>query len=194
MSEGKMSDNKIRIVLFGEGGVGKSALTIRYFQRVFIDNYDPTIEDSYTKWVTANKNTRLFLQVTDTAGQEEFLAIRDHYITNGDGFLLVYAVNDKKSFEQLNSIRDHIQRIKQSKDVPIMIAANKVDLSSSDRQVTKDEGDQFALEKLGDAALHMETSAKTDANVDEVFSVLVNRTYSYLNPKKTEPQKCCVLM
>jgi len=121
-------------------------------------------------------------------------AIRDHYITNGDGFLLVYAVNDKKSFEQLNSIRDHIQRIKQSKDVPIMIAANKVDLSSSDRQVTKDEGDQFALEKLGDAALHMETSAKTDANVDEVFSVLVNRTYSYLNPKKTEPQKCCVLM
>lgn len=194
MSEGKMSDNKIRIVLFGEGGVGKSALTIRYFQRVFIDNYDPTIEDSYTKWVTANKNTRLFLQVTDTAGQEEFLAIRDHYITNGDGFLLVYAVNDKKSFEQLNSIRDHIQRIKQSKDVPIMIAANKVDLSSSDRQVTKDEGDQFALEKLGDSALHMETSAKTDANVDEVFSVLVNRTYSYLNPKKTEPQKCCVLM
>lgn len=194
MSEGKMSDNKIRIVLFGEGGVGKSALTIRYFQRVFIDNYDPTIEDSYTKWVTANKNTRLFLQVTDTAGQEEFLAIRDHYITNGDGFLLVYAVNDKKSFEQLNSIRDHIQRIKQSKDVPIMIAANKVDLSSSDRQVTKDEGDQFALDKLGDAALHMETSAKTDKNVDEVFSVLVNRTYSYLNPKKTEPQKCCVLM
>ena len=114
-----MSDNKIRLVLFGEGGVGKSALTIRYFQvtlkflpflkinfqRVFIDNYDPTIEDSYTKWVTASKNVRLFLQVTDTAGQEEFLAIRDHYITNGDGFLLVYAVNDKKSFEQLNSIR-----------------------------------------------------------------------------------------
>ena len=41
-----------------------------------------------------------------------------------------------------------------------MIAANKVDLSSSDRQVTKDEGDQFALDKLGDAALHMETSGK----------------------------------
>ena len=41
-----------------------------------------------------------------------------------------------------------------------MIAANKVDLSSSDRQVTKDEGDQFALEKLGDSALHMETSGK----------------------------------
>ena len=55
--------------------------------------------------MTASKNVRLFLQVTDTAGQEEFLAIRDHYITNGDGFLLVYAVNDKKSFEQLNSIR-----------------------------------------------------------------------------------------
>ena len=52
-------------------------INLNFFQRVFIDNYDPTIEDSYTKWVTANKNTRLFLQVTDTAGQEEFLGARD---------------------------------------------------------------------------------------------------------------------
>ena len=87
-----------------------------------------------------------------------------------------------------------------------MIAANKVDLSS-DRQISKQEGDQFAAEKLGDAALHMETSgkncfflifspfsAKTDKNVDDVFSVLVNRTYAYLNPKKAETQKCCELM
>ena len=49
--------------------------------------------------------TRVFLEVTDTAGQEAFVAIRDHYITNGDGFLLVYAINDESSFKQLDSIR-----------------------------------------------------------------------------------------
>ena len=60
------------------------------------------------KWVTVGgkaNGTRVFLEVTDTAGQEAFVAIRDHYITNGDGFLLVYAINDEQSFKQLDSIR-----------------------------------------------------------------------------------------
>jgi len=194
-----MSDeNKIRIVLFGEGGVGKSALTIRYFQRMFITGYDPTIEDSYTKWVTVGgktNGTRVFLEVTDTAGQEAFVAIRDHYITNGDGFLLVYAINDEQSFKQLDSIRDHIQRIKQSKDVPIMIAANKIDLAS-DRQVDAEKGLSFAEEQLGDKTAYMETSAKDDTNVDNVFSALVERTYRYLNGALPAEEKtlCCSLM
>ena len=57
-------------------------------QRMFVTDYDPTIEDSYTKWVTTSNSHRIFLEVTDTAGQEAFVAIRDNYIQNGDGFLL----------------------------------------------------------------------------------------------------------
>jgi len=165
---------------------------------MFITGYDPTIEDSYTKWVTVGgkaNGTRVFLEVTDTAGQEAFVAIRDHYITNGDGFLLVYAINDEQSFKQLDSIRDHIQRIKQSKDVPIMIAANKIDLAS-DRQVDAEKGLSFAEEQLGDKTAYMETSAKDDTNVDNVFSALVERTYRYLNGSLPAEEKtlCCSLM
>lgn len=190
-----MADNskKIRLVLFGEGGVGKSALTIRYFQRMFVTDYDPTIEDSYTKWVTALNSHRVFLEVTDTAGQEAFVAIRDNYIQNGDGFLLVYAINDERSFQQLDKIRDHIQKVKQSTDVPIMIAGNKSDLDS-DRQVPQEKAKNFAKEKLGDEKLHAETSAKTEANVDAVFGALVDRTYAYLHPKKENSGGCCQIL
>ena len=55
--------------------------------------------------MTTRKGDRVFLDVTDTAGQEAFVAIRDHYIQNGDGFMLVYSITDERSFQQLNHIR-----------------------------------------------------------------------------------------
>jgi GTPase KRas protein len=72
---------------------------------MFTEGYDPTIEDSYTKWVTINNKERVFLQVIDTAGQEAFVAIRDNYIQNGDGFMLVYSLTDERSFQRLEQIR-----------------------------------------------------------------------------------------
>lgn len=112
--------------------------------------------------MTTKNGDRIFLDVTDTAGQEAFVAIRDHYIQNGDGFLLVYSVTDERSFQQLDHIRyneaaqhsiynlylqmffrDHIQRIKNTKNVPILVCANKIDLAS-EREVTKEAGEEFA--------------------------------------------------
>jgi small GTP-binding protein len=193
-------DNKVRIVLFGDGGVGKSALTIRYFQRIFVGDYDPTIEDSYTKWVTNKNGDRIFLDVTDTAGQEAFVAIRDHYIQNGDGFLLVYSITDKRSFQQLDHIRDQIQRIKNTKNVPILVCANKIDLAS-EREVSKEEGEEFAQRLDIDNGekgkeRYIETSAKSPAdrgtNVDEAFSRLVEITHRHLKPKD-DSSSCCTI-
>ena len=85
------------------GGVGKSALTIQLIQNHFVEEYDPTIEDSYRKQVVIDGETCL-LNILDTAGQEEFSAMRDQYMRTGEGFLIVFAVNNAKSFDDITQV------------------------------------------------------------------------------------------
>jgi GTPase KRas protein len=88
------SDSKTleyKLVVLGGGGVGKSALTIRLVTDNFLDEYDPTIEDSYRKQVMIDDETAL-LDILDTAGQEEFSSMQDQWMRDGQGFLLVYNI------------------------------------------------------------------------------------------------------
>lgn len=73
--------------------------------------YDPTIEDSYRKQVTIDNETCL-LDILDTAGQEEYSAMRDQYMRTGQGFLMVYAITSRSSFEELVGFKDQILRVK----------------------------------------------------------------------------------
>jgi GTPase KRas protein len=77
------------------------------FDFSFIDEYDPTIEDSYRKQVVVDGETCL-LDILDTAGQEEYSAMRDQYMRTGEGFLLVFAVNNSKSFEDIKQYREQV--------------------------------------------------------------------------------------
>ncbi|ELW48586.1 Ras-related protein M-Ras [Tupaia chinensis] len=107
------SDNlpTYKLVVVGDGGVGKSALTIQFFQKIFVPDYDPTIEDSYLKH-TEIDNQWAILDVLDTAGQEEFSAMREQYMRTGDGFLIVFSVTDKASFEHVDRFHQLILRVK----------------------------------------------------------------------------------
>jgi Ras-related protein M-Ras len=100
-----------KLVVVGDGGVGKSALTIQFFQKMFVEDYDPTIEDSYIQH-TEVENQWCVLDVLDTAGQEEFSAMREQYMRKGDGFLLVYSVTDKTSFHNIRQFHTLILRVK----------------------------------------------------------------------------------
>jgi GTPase KRas protein len=98
-----------KLVVVGGGGVGKSALTIQLIQNHFLDEYDPTIEDSYRKQVVVDAETCL-LDILDTAGQEEYSAMRDQYMRTGQGFLLVYSITSRSSFDEVNNFKDQILR------------------------------------------------------------------------------------
>jgi small GTP-binding protein len=111
------------------GGVGKSALTIQLIQNHFVDEYDPTIEDSYRKQVVIDGETCL-LDILDTAGQEEYSAMRDQYMRTGEGFLLVFAVNNAKSFEDISSYREQIKRVKDAEEVRRLLDRFSVDNSN----------------------------------------------------------------
>uniref|UniRef100_A0AC35TQ47 Small monomeric GTPase n=1 Tax=Rhabditophanes sp. KR3021 TaxID=114890 RepID=A0AC35TQ47_9BILA len=164
---GDMTIEEYKLVVVGDGGVGKSALTLRLIQNHFVEEYDPTIEDSYRKQVVIDGNTCL-LDILDTAGQEEYSAMRDQYMRGGDGFLLVFAVNDNSSFESIASFRAQIMRCKDSDDVPMVMVCNKYDLPQ--RFVSVKDA-QSASQAYG--IPHIQTSAKAGLNVEKAFHTLV---------------------
>eukprot|EP00026_Physarum_polycephalum_P015858 Phypoly_transcript_16648.p1 GENE.Phypoly_transcript_16648~~Phypoly_transcript_16648.p1 ORF type:complete len:194 (+),score=27.40 Phypoly_transcript_16648:107-688(+) len=173
-----------RLVLVGLGGVGKSCLTIQFISQRFIEDYDPTLEDSYRKHVTVADDECL-LDIYDTAGQEDFSAVRDQYMRTGDGFLCVYSVTHAASFHEVNSLHDHILRVKDSEEVPFVLVGNKCDLESH-REVPKEKGVELA-NKL--KCKFLESSAKERINVTESFFELVQaiKAYRVVHDKTREP-------
>ena len=73
----------------GAGGVGKSALSVRFVQGVFVESYDPTIEDTYLKQIEYKDNSYV-LEIIDTAGTEQFVSMRNLYMKAGEVFVVVY--------------------------------------------------------------------------------------------------------
>ncbi|ORZ01247.1 ras-like protein 3 [Syncephalastrum racemosum] len=149
-------------------GVGKSALTIQFIQSQFVDEYDPTIEDSYRKQCVIDDETAL-LDVLDTAGQEEYSAMREQYMRNGEGFILVYSITSRLSFEEITTFYQQIGRVKDRDSFPMVLVGNKCDLEA-DRQVSSQEGRDLA--KSFGCPFH-ETSAKQRIKVDATFYEVV---------------------
>jgi len=161
---------EIKLVLVGIGGVGKSALTISYVSNVWVPEYDPTIEDSHRKQVCIDDMVTM-LDILDTAGQEEYSSMQDQWFRSGQGFVVVFSLISKKSFLEVNNLVEKIHRIKNTKSIPMVLAANKCDLVN-EREVTADEGAALA-KKIG--CPYFETSAKEKVNVEEVFKDLVRQ-------------------
>lgn len=180
-----------KLVVVGAGGVGKSALTIQLIQNHFVEEYDPTIEDSYRKQVVIDGETCL-LDILDTAGQEEYSAMRDQYMRTGEGFLCVFAVNNPKSFEDIDQYREQIKRVKDADEVPMVLVGNKVDLSRViQTRASKCLADDYGIP-------YVETSAKTREGVDDAFYTLVREIRKYKDKKgrdkKKKKKKQCIIL
>ncbi|KAH7088659.1 ras-like protein [Auriculariales sp. MPI-PUGE-AT-0066] len=157
-----------KLVILGGGGVGKSALTIQFFQNRFVDEYDPTIEDAYRRQCVIDDEI-VNLDVLDTAGQEEYSAMRQQYMRTGEGFLLVYSITSRASFQEIDYMYELILRGKDADYFPVIVVANKCDLEY-ERRVDRNEGRELARRlRCG----LIETSAKQRINVDEAFYTLV---------------------
>jgi GTPase KRas protein len=124
---------------------------------------------SYRKQVTIDDETCL-LDILDTAGQEEYSAMRDQYMRTGEGFLLVYAITSRASFEEITPFSEQILRVKDKESVPMVICGNKADLDD-ERQVSVQEGVDAG--KTVFRCPFFETSAKTRLNVENAFFQLV---------------------
>jgi len=158
-----------KLIVLGNGGVGKSAITLRFVQDVFEEDYEPTIEDAYRN-IKDIDGRPVRLEIIDTAGTEQFRAMRDVYMKDGDGFILVYDVTNQVSFEEVKQLWAQIVRTREgSTETAIIIVGNKVDLEKS-RAIPKASGQAFAL---SNGCEFVESSAKTDFNIDAIFTNLV---------------------
>ena len=155
-----------RLFILGTMGVGKTSLTFQITEEKFIPDTDPTIEDSYRKLLEIDK-VECLLNLTDTVSEQEFCL--DWHYRGGRGYVLMYAITSRASFEEVMSFRDRIHALKDKDSVPIILVGNKCDLQE-ERQVTKEEGQQLAT-RLG--CSFIESSAKTRINVEEIFFNLV---------------------
>jgi small GTP-binding protein len=178
-----------RIVVMGPGGVGKSALTLRFINGTFVSLYDPTIEDRYSKYLRVDDND-VVLDLLDTAGQDTFSALRELYIQNGDGFVLVYAITQKWSFAQLPEFFVPISRRRDDKGVPpVIVVGNKSDLART-REVPTSNLEGLAKEWKAD---WLEISVKENIGVTETFTTLIRRLLER-TPTPKPRRRGCVLV
>ncbi|KAG2394129.1 hypothetical protein C9374_003893 [Naegleria lovaniensis] len=169
-----MSD--LKICVMGSGGCGKSCITIQFIQGTFVQRYDPTIEDSYRKHLEVDQKVRV-LDILDTAGQQEYSAMRDSYMRTGDGFVFVFDLTDPSSLVDALEMHEQLQRSKDRDDVPVVLVGNKCDLVS-ERAISKEECLESA-KKMGQYCKYVEASAKENVNITTIFETVVKLVDGY---------------
>ncbi|GAA6060941.1 hypothetical protein JCM10212_003849 [Sporobolomyces blumeae] len=172
----------LKIVIVGDGGVGKSSITMALLRRDFSDEYDPTVEDSYSTSLTLDGQDYL-IEIVDTAGQEEYRGLwAETSAREGDGFILTYAIDSQESFELLPDFLHTLRKAKSPEDdpttaltpentpFPFICVGNKCDKPPSERVVPAQQGLAFARSGGG---LFYEVSAKQRVNIDSFFATLI---------------------
>ncbi|EJW88503.1 Rab21 protein [Wuchereria bancrofti] len=159
-----------KIVLLGEGAVGKTSLMLRYVENKFSPQHVSTLQASFLSKKLHVDGQAVVLNIWDTAGQEKFHALGPIYYRDSHGALLIYDVTDTNSFEKA-PVKMWVKELKRmlGDDVYLVIIGNKVDLERN-RNVDTDEAIGYA-KSIG--AEHFETSAKDNIGVTQVFDYLV---------------------
>ncbi|KJE98175.1 Ras-like protein Rab-21 [Capsaspora owczarzaki ATCC 30864] len=159
-----------KIVLLGEGCVGKTSLVLRYCENRFVDKHISTLQASFLTKRLNIGGKRVNLNIWDTAGQERFHALGPIYYRDSNGAILVYDITDEDSFQK---VKNWVKELKKmlGNDIALVIAGNKSDLEKH-RTVSAEAAEQYAA-SVG--ARHFYTSAKLSKGIEELFLDLSKR-------------------
>eukprot|EP00053_Salpingoeca_punica_P008480 m.76045 g.76045 ORF g.76045 m.76045 type:complete len:204 (-) comp14621_c1_seq2:945-1556(-) len=178
-------------LLSGKPGVGKTSLVSKLLNGEIPTQHDPTIQDVMT-WETKLQDAIVELEITDTSGSQEYADMREKWVREANGMILVYSVDDLESFAQLRHTTQLIQKIKGYMP-PMVLVGNKMDMHN--RQVSEGQGEAFAT-SLG--CPFMETSLLGQSTAaKEVFYTIINelRTKPSRGSHESGPKEkacCCV--
>ncbi|KAF2253656.1 seryl-tRNA synthetase [Trematosphaeria pertusa] len=183
-----------KIAIVGSRAVGKSSLTVQFVDGHFVESYYPTIENTFSK-VIRYKNQEFATEIIDTAGQDEYSILNSKHFIGIHGYMIVYSVASKQSFEMARIIRDkilnHLVSLSDTSKsdtpnvqsatefVPLVIVGNKSDLRPEQRQVTPEDGKALALEFK---CAWTEASARYDENVQKAFELMIAEVEKSQNP------------
>jgi len=183
-----MPPKQRKIAVMGFRAVGKSTVTIQFVEGHFIKTYNPTIENTFHKKIKF-KGEEFETSIIDTAGQDEYSIFPNQYAAI-HGYVLVYTVTSKTSFEMVQVINDKILNAAGRNKVPRILVGNKKDLIL-ERQISEAEGKELAHK--WDCAF-VETSAKHNENIASVFTLLMEEIQRDSIPEQPpENGRCHIL-
>jgi len=191
-----MSTQTIKLVVIGDGAVGKTCLLISYAKKEFPKDYIPTVFDNYVVNLKAGEQS-IELGLWDTAGQEEYDRLRPLSYANANVFLLCFSIISPVSFENVTA-KWYPELMHFCPDVPFILVGTKADVrmeasevdklrSQGQSPITTEQGNELA--KRLKATKYMECSAKTQENLKDVFDEAVR---CVLRPVKKR-SKCTIL-
>ena len=170
-----MGKVKIKTVLLGDSGVGKTSIAVRLARDVFNDRAQPTVGAAFFTFVVENGEDSIQFEMWDTAGQERYRSLAPMYYRGAEVVLLVFDLSDKQSFEAgerwLQDVRASRLKDMRAPTCTLVLVGNKADLES-ERQVSTADAEAFAAEQ---GMMYIETSAKTAHNVKEIMQNVAER-------------------
>lgn len=208
----------VHVCILGSGGVGKTAITQRYLHDTFVQNWEATIEDAYRKKVRVD-NQPVTLDITDTAGQEDFSSLRPQWMMGKDGYIFVYSLVDNESLEHLYSYIELLEQVTVGLQYipPAVFIGNKKDLVDRDpeaRSVSKADVEKLIAKfkecserarmsngmapSAGDndscEVFHFEASAYSGERIQETFEFLIRDIRRLRrSPAVVDNKTCCAI-
>ena len=173
MDENEKEDTRdVKIILLGENGVGKTSIINRYINNKFNpDIQNETLGSNYLTKDIKNNNINYRLKIWDTNGQEKFHSVTKLFIQGSNIILLVYSIDSKESFENLDFWYNTMKSCLNGKNYIFAIIANKSDLEENEA-VSEEEGKSYAEEK---EAMFQKISAKEDGDgINKLFDNLID--------------------
>lgn len=188
LPENIVSMLKVRkIAILGSRAVGKSSVTVQFVENHFAETYFPTIESLFTKTVKY-KGEDFQTEIIDTAGQDEFSILNSKHAIGIHGYILVYSIASRQSFEMVKILREKILNFTGLDWIPLVLVANKLDLHSQ-RQVSFEEGESLSKEwECGFG----ETSAKCNQNIGKIFDLMLYEIEKTRGDEKK--QSSCIIL
>ncbi|KAJ3429248.1 gtp-binding protein rheb [Anaeramoeba flamelloides] len=171
-----------KVVVLGSKGVGKTSIIQRFVSDGFVNEYTPTIENTFQKTLTFN-GMKYDLTLVDTRGQDKYATSITSYTGATDGFVLIYNICDSKSFELVSTLNEEIQF--ETGGTALIIVGNMTDLGN-ERQISTDQGKKLA-EKLNCG--FVECSAKDNININGVFEAILDQIERGNGSKNTTSEK-----
>ncbi|EWS76430.1 small guanosine triphosphatase family Ras family protein (macronuclear) [Tetrahymena thermophila SB210] len=167
-----------KIVIVGEGRVGKTSLILRCCKGEYSDNQESTINAFYLeKTIQVNDTENLNMYIWDTAGQERFKSITPMYYHDAVCAIIVYDITFKESFDKVKLWVTELTQILDTSKLIICIVGNKCDLENN-RQISKQFAEEYS-QSVG--AHHFHTSAKNNRGVDELFQYIGQEIFKRKN-------------
>ena len=174
-----MSLTKLKVILLGDSGVGKTSIINQYIKKNFVETLSTIGSEQHYKIIKINKK-EIQLKIWDTPGQTKFFNITKNSMRNTDIAILIYDITNKESFISLKQWYKKLIEVIKKYNIIIGIASNKSDLLNEE-VITSEEINTFAEEINADV---FSTSAKNYDNIEEMFFKLTEKYYNkFLNNK-----------